>query len=150
MRHELIKAALDEIGVKELPGTVENSPRILEYFAEIGHSWVKTDETSWCSAVHNFLAKICGYEYSGALNGRSWLDIGIPTSNPEMGDTAVFWYGTKSNGGGPHGWRGHVGLWIRQEGSVIWVLGGNQSNMYCIKPYLVKRVLGYRILRPAA
>lgn len=148
MRHELIKAALGEIGVKELPGVVENSLRILEYFTEIGHSWVKTDETAWCSAVHNFITKTCGYEYSGALNGRSWLDIGIETTHPEIGDTVIFWYGSPNQGGGPRGWRGHVGFYIRQEGNVIWTMGGNQSNKYCIKPYLVNRVLGYRILRP--
>lgn len=150
MRHELIQTALGEIGVKELPGAVNNSPEILKYFKEIGSTWVKTDETAWCSAAHNWIAKTSGYEYSGALDGQSWLDIGIETTHPEMGDTAVFWYGTKANGGGPDGWRGHVTHWIRQEGRVVWCLGGNQSNSYCIKPYLASRALGFRILRKVA
>jgi len=150
MRHELIHTALGEIGVKELPGPEANTPRILEYFAEIKAVWVKADETAWCSASHNFIAKTAGYEYTGALNGRSWLDIGIPTSHPEMGDTVIFWYGTKANGGGPNGWRGHVGFYIRQDKNVIWTLGGNQSNSYRVSPYLVNRMLGARILRKMA
>ena len=150
MRHELISLALDEIGVKELPGPVENTPRILEYFKEIGHKWVKNDETSWCAAVHNFIAKTAGYEHSGALNARSLLDCGIETTHPEKGDTVIYWRGTTADGGGTKGWKGHVGFWIRQEGSLIWTLGGNQKNSYCIMPYPVIKVLGYRILRKIA
>ena len=55
MRHEIIKAALGEFGVKELPGAVNNSPRILEYFTEIGFAWVKEDETAWCSVYVNYI-----------------------------------------------------------------------------------------------
>ena len=147
MRHRLIDAALNEIGVKELPGAADNSPRILEYFAEIGMSWVKDDETAWCSASHNFIAKTSGYEYSGALDARSWLGIGIETTHPEKGDTVIFWRIS------PHGWQGHVGFYIRQRGNLIWTLGGNQSNQYKISTYPAARskkygLLGYRILRP--
>ena len=142
---DLIDAALEELGVKELSGPVENTPRILEYFAEIGHSWVKNDETAWCSAVHNFIHKIAGYEYSGELDARSWLDFGIPTNTPYLGCTVIYWRGTAGTGGGPDGWKGHVGFWIRQRGSLIYTLGGNQNNEYCIKPYYASRELGYRI-----
>ncbi len=147
MRDQLIKAALDEIGVKELPGSVENSKRILEYFAEIGHAWVKKDETAWCSAVHNFLHKINGYEFSGALDARSWLDEGFHPTEPEKGDTVIFWRGTAATGGGPDGWKGHVGFWIRRRGNLIYTLGGNQNNQYCISPYYASRLLDVRRMR---
>lgn len=142
---DLIDIALDEIGVVELPGVESNSPEILKYFKEIDKDWVKTDETAWCSAAHNYIHKICGYEYTNELNGRSWLNIGIPTNTPYKGCTVVFWYGTEANGGGPDGWRGHVGFWLRERNKYIYTLGGNQNNRYQISPYLKNRVLGYRI-----
>lgn len=140
MRYELIKAALNEYGVTELPGAVENSPRILEYFAEIGHSWVQEDETAWCSAFVNFIAKVTGHEYSGKLNAKSWLTIGLKTTNPEAGDVVVFQRGE------PGSWKGHVGFFIKKDNSGIWTLGGNQSNQVCIKPYAAERLLDYRII----
>ena len=142
---DLIDAAFLELGVKELPGLEANEPEILKYFEEIGKTWIKTDETAWCSAAHNYIHKICGYEFTGALNGQSWLEIGIPTNTPYSGCTAVFWYGTEDNGGGPNGWRGHVGFWLRERKGWTYVLGGNQSNQYRVSAYLTSRALGYRI-----
>ena len=150
MRNELIQAALNEIGVKELKGPVENTPRILEYFWEIGHTWVKNDETAWCSAVHNFIHKTNGYEYSDALDARSWLKFGTSITHPQMGDTVIFWRGTAATGGGPDGWKGHVGFWIRQRGSYTYVLGGNQDNQYCIKPYYTGKMLDVRRMEKLA
>jgi len=147
MNNELIQVALNEIGVKEKPGSVENSTRILEYFAEIGHNWVKNDETAWCSAVHNFIHKVNGYEYSGKLDARSWLEFGESVLHPEIGDTVIFWRGTEATGGGPNGWKGHVGFWIRQRGSLIYTLGGNQDNQYCIKPYYTGKLLDVRRMK---
>lgn len=147
MKNELIEAALNEIGVRELSGPVANSQRILDYFWKIGHTWVKKDETAWCSAVHNFIHKICGYEYSDKLDARSWLGFGKHMVYPDVGDTVIFWRGTAATGGGPDGWKGHVGFFIRQRGSVIYTLGGNQNNQYCIKPYPVSKLLGYRSMR---
>ena len=140
MRHEIIKAALREFGVKELPGAVNNSSRILEYFAEIGHSWVKDDETAWCSAFVNYIAKITGHGYTNKLDARSWLNIGFETKFPQIGDVVVLWRGSKQS------WKGHVGFFIREYKGLIYMLGGNQDNQVCIKGYAASRLLGYRIL----
>ena len=140
MRYEIIKAALNEYGVAEIPGPVENSPRILEYFAEIGHSWVKDEAVAWCSAFVNFIAKVTGHEYSGKLNARSWLTTGQRTTSPEPGDVVVLWRGDKTS------WKGHVGFFVKRDDSQIWILGGNQSNQVCIAPYSAERLLDYRVL----
>jgi uncharacterized protein (TIGR02594 family) len=140
MRCEIVKAALAEYGVIEQSGPEDNSPRILDYFKEIGHSWVKTDETAWCSAFVNYVAKVAGYEYSGKLNARSWLDIGLPTDDPEIGDVVIFWRVD------PDSWKGHVGIFIKKDGDDVLVLGGNQKNQVRISKYPGYRVLGYRIL----
>ena len=35
--------AMDFYGIKEVPGE-DNNPQIMQFFKEIGHSWVKVDE----------------------------------------------------------------------------------------------------------
>ena len=135
----LIERALGEYGVMEIPGHMDN-PDILKYFHEIGHEWVEHDETAWCSAYVNWVAKKEGCEYTGKLNARSWLDVGEIVLNFQLGDVAILW---REN---PSSWKGHVGFPIRKEGDTIWLLGGNQTNMVRISPYPYNRVLGYRRL----
>lgn len=136
----LIERALQEYGITEYAGA-KHHPRILEYFAMIGHKYVKTDETAWCCAFVNFIAKIGGYEYSDKLYARSWLHFGKRSTHaPQLGDIVVFWREKRS------GWKGHVGFFIRysDDGKQIYVLGGNQNNSVCIKPYPTSRLLGVR------
>ena len=131
---------LSQYGIRELQGPEQNNPEILKYFDCTGETWVKTDETAWCSALCNWAAFETGYEYSGKLNARSWLDCGIPVHSIEESDIVIFWRKAVDD------WRGHVGVPIRNDGSMIWTLGGNQSNMVCCKQYPQERILGFRKL----
>jgi uncharacterized protein (TIGR02594 family) len=137
--YEMFSHAMDFYGLKEIKGEKHN-PRILSFFEEIGHSWVQTDETAWCSAFINYLAKKCGYAYSGKLDARSWLSVGVEMRAPTVGDIVVFWRESITS------WKGHVGIYVRHDGENIWTLGGNQNNSVCIKPYPADRLLGYRAL----
>ena len=87
---EILSHAMDFYGLREMPGE-KNNPRILDFFEAAGHSWVQDDETSWCSAFINYLAVKCGYEFSGGLNARSWLEVGETMKIPTVGDIVVFW-----------------------------------------------------------
>lgn len=137
---DLLSAGLAEYGIRELPRK-EHNKRILEYFADIGHEWVKDDETAWCSAFINYIAKNTGYPYTGKLNARSWLKLGKSVIDaPKIGDLVIFWRES------PQSWKGHVGLFIRSGKSNIFVLGGNQSNAVNIKPYRKDRLLDIRRL----
>ena len=136
---ELLNLALSYYGLKEFPGKKHNEV-IVNFSKEIGHSWVNTDETAWCSIFINFLAKKCDYESSGKLNARSWLDVGFEPCEKEIGDIVVLWRESKTS------WKGHVGLFIRETDKYIYVLGGNQGNAVNIKPYLKSRLLQYRRL----
>lgn len=136
---ELLNTALSQYGVKEVPGT-NNNPIIMGYFHDIGHTWVQGDETAWCSAFMNWVAKMNDKQRSGQLNARSWLGTGEPVSCPLIGDVVVLWRES------PESWKGHVGLFIRDDGDFIWVLGGNQNNQVNISPYRKSRLLGYRRL----
>lgn len=136
---ELVIKALNEFNVTELVGTAHNA-KIINYFKEIGHAWVKDDETAWCSAFINAIAKRVGLEHSGKLDARSWLKIGKEVNTIDEADIVVFWRSSRES------WKGHVGIPIREDEDNVYTLGGNQNNCVCIKPYHKGRVLGYRQL----
>ncbi|WP_378186877.1 TIGR02594 family protein [Aquimarina sp. W85] len=135
-----LRVALTQIGIKEIVGKQDN-PEVLKYFNETGFDGAKLkDETAWCAAFINWCCKEAGLPYSNKLTARSWLKIGNQTSQPKLGDIAVFWRGS------PDSWQGHVGFYIRENVGWIYVLGGNQSNQVSIKAYPKSRVLQYREL----
>lgn len=137
---KLILKALSQYGIREVNGNKDH-PQILAYFESLGFDGSKLqEETAWCSAYVNWVAKECGYPYSGKLNARSWLTIGQATETPDIGDIVVLWRES------PESWKGHVGFYISQNQQYIYLLGGNQKNMVCIQPYDKKRVLDYRKL----
>jgi uncharacterized protein (TIGR02594 family) len=137
--NKLLQIAIKEYGVKEIVGGNHN-PIILNYFKEIGHNWVTTDETAWCSAFINYCALKAQLPMSNKLNARSWLSIGKPVDKPLQGDLVIYWRES------PDSWKGHVGIYISDDGKMIETLGGNQRNRVCIMPYMKSQLLGYRRL----
>lgn len=136
----IIAKALSQIGIKEIVGERDN-PEVLKYFDIIGYDGKRLkDETAWCSAFVNWVAKTTGHEYTQQLNARSWLNVGLPVSNPQMGDVVVLWRESRES------WKGHVGFFIREDENTIWVLGGNQRNHVGIHGYSKDRLLEYRRL----
>lgn len=131
--------AMDHYALTEIAGK-DNNPQIVQFFEDIGHDWVQDDETAWCSCFINWLAWKEGIERSNELNARSWLTVGTKTDKPKLGDVVVFWRESHDS------WKGHVGLYVKDTFSLIYVLGGNQDNMVNIKPYPKYQLLGYRQL----
>lgn len=141
MKANILNIALTQYGVKEIVGEKDN-PEIIKYFDEIGFDGEKLkDETAWCSAFANWVAKKAGVEMSGKLNARSWLKVGKKTTNPEAGDIVVFWRESRD------GWKGHVAFYINSNDNYIYVLGGNQSNQVKMSAYPKERLLEYRTLK---
>jgi len=138
---QLINIALSQYGVTEIVG-YQHNPIVLNYFKEIGHTWVSTDETAWCSAFINWVALKAKVQRSNKLTARSWLQVGTDIKEPKLNDVVVFWRSKKAS------WKGHVGLFINysEDKKYIYVLGGNQSNQVNIKKYPVYRLLGFRRL----
>jgi uncharacterized protein (TIGR02594 family) len=139
---KLIEVAFSQYGVKEIVGKKHN-PVVVNYFKEIGFKQIDNDETPWCSAFINWCALKSGLEknMSKKLNARSWLKVGNEIKDPVLGDIVIFWRENKD------GWKGHVGIYINEDSKNINVLGGNQGNEVCIKPYPKDRLLGYRRLK---
>lgn len=140
---QLINIALSQYGVTETVGNQHNQI-VLKYFKEIGHTWVTTDETAWCSAFINWVAHKANVERSHKLTARSWLKVGTKIKEPKLNDVVIFWRHKKSS------WKGHVGLFIgyTEDKKHIYVLGGNQNNQVNIKTYPTYRLLGFRRLQP--
>jgi uncharacterized protein (TIGR02594 family) len=136
---ELLLEVLRFYGLKEVFGPQHN-PVIVKMFHDIGYNWVNDYETAWCSASLNYFCKKLGYKRSGELDARSWLKVGLPVSEPLLGDVVVFWRGSIDS------WQGHVGIYINTQGNQVYCLGGNQENMIGINPFPKSRVLGYRRL----
>ena len=137
---KIIDIALSQYGIKEVAGSVDN-PEVLKYFDEIGFDGSKLhDETSWCSAFVNWVAKKAGKPYSGKLTARSWLNVGQRVYQPQIGDVVVLWRES------PSSWKGHVGLFIRETPKHIYILGGNQSNQVKISAFPKNRLLAYKRL----
>jgi len=138
---KILEKALSQYGVKEVMG-IKNNPQILKYFKSMGlDSQKMNDETAWCSAFANWVAKESGFEYSGQLTARSWLKIGESTPNPVQGDIVVLWRES------PESWKGHVGFYVRETKRYVYIIGGNQKDQVNIKAYPKTRILDFRKLK---
>jgi uncharacterized protein (TIGR02594 family) len=113
------------------------------YYADAGHPEIHDDEVAWCAAFVGAMLKRAGYPGSGSLAARSYLNYGRKIDKPEPGCIVVFWRGS------PTSWEGHVAFYVRDDGSHIRVLGGNQGNAVTEASYPRKQVLGYRMPVPA-
>ena len=132
--------AQGELGQAEISGTASHNARIQEYLKEA--NLAGGDETPWCSAFVNWVMKKAGYSRTSMPNARSWLGWGIPIAYPKFGAITVFMRNNAD--GSPSGWKGHVALFRKSEGSKIYVLGGNQGDKVSIAGYPRTRLLGYR------
>lgn len=139
MRQKMLEIACGEYGNIEVKGADDN-PEVMKYYHETGRRWVDHDETPWCDAFLDWVIQQAGGTPTPGLNARAWLTKGKETTDPKPGDIAVFWRVS------PDSVYGHVALFVRETDDVVWVLGGNQSDMVKISAYHKDRLLGYRRL----
>ena len=127
-------------GLKEIRGSKHES-KILDFFAEVGHSWVKDDETAWCAAFVGAMLERAGLESTRKLNARSYLEWGehVDPNDIQEGDIIVFWRKGKNSA------YGHVAFFYgyNTNGDFI-VLGGNQSDSVNYQVYAKERFLAAR------
>lgn len=132
-----LEIGLGEAGQTEIVG-LQNNPRIVEYFAKTGNSYVHDDETSWCAAFVGWCLESASIVSTRLLNARSYLKWGKPTTTPKVGDIVVFWRITPTS---PFG---HVAFYLGTQKGYVYTWGGNQNNMVCMGAYPVSQVLSYR------
>lgn len=138
-QEEAYAMASADIGLREVKGP-RHSTEIVQMFADVGHSWVKDDETAWCAAFVGAMLERAGLPSTRKLNARSYTTWGeaVALDDAKPGDVVVF------SRGDPNGWQGHVGFFVRRAGTHIEVLGGNQSDQVSIARYPVSRMLDVR------
>lgn len=129
--------ALKEYGEKEILGDSNNS-RILQFSKEIGAGWVSNDETPWCAIFIQWCLKQAGRKYSYMANAAFFLEYSLPTETPQLGDIIVL---NKENDKKKVG---HVGFFIKNDRTGIYVLGGNQNNSVNITKFEYSRFMSYR------
>lgn len=129
-----ISIARKYLGTKEIPGKGHHK-LILKWWSMIRAPFTD-DETPWCAGFVGGVLEEAKFVSTRSAWARSYLGWGQKLSRPVVGCVVVFERGPKS---------GHVGFVLGQNknGNLI-VLGGNQSDMVCIKPFEQGRVLGYR------
>lgn len=135
--YKWMQIADSRMGEKEIKGDEDNLS-IVQYFADVGHGWVKDDETAWCAAFVGSCLENAGFTSTKALNARSYLKWGRKIDVPVKGCIVVFKRGNSA-------WKGHVAFFMGIEGNYIKVLGGNQSNMVKVSTYHKDDLLGYRM-----
>jgi uncharacterized protein (TIGR02594 family) len=95
----------------------------------------------WCAAFANAMLTRAGYEGTGSLMARSFLNYGSVTYNPSEGDIAVFKRGRSKTAG-------HVGFYVGEQvingKKYILTLGGNQSRSVTVAHIPASKLLGYR------
>lgn len=129
------RIAFEELNTTEFAGN-DHNPRIIEYHSTTTLK-ARADEVPWCSSFVNWCVEQAGIEGTKSAAARSWLQWGDTLGQPQKGCIVVF-----SSSRGPTS--GHVGFFVREEGTHILVLGGNQSNSVNLSSYPNSRLLGFR------
>ena len=103
--------------------------------------------TPWCAGFMNAVLANTGWESTGSLRARSFLNYGTKTTEPDQGDIVVLRRGRDN-------WSGHVGFFMGYEyydgTKYVKVLGGNTERKVDIGYFPVNRVLGFRRLDETA
>lgn len=140
---EWLVVAEAALGTREIAGAGSN-PAIEGYYRDSGHPEISDDGVPWCAAFVGACLKRAGFEGTGSLRARSYLDWGSQLLQPRTGAITVL-----SRGADPA--LGHVGFWVGAKDGSVLLLGGNQSDSVTIATFALSRVIGYRwpILRPS-
>lgn len=133
----IVKTALSMIGQRAILGP-QNNEKLMSFFNRSGKIVITNDDTPWCSAFLKAVLLEVGLVNFATLAARSWLSVGKEINKPELGDIVIFWRES------PQSWKGHVGIYVAENDSNIYVLGGNQANEVNISQFPKKQVLGFR------
>lgn len=136
-RGDMVLAAMQYYATEAVPGGASN-PLVLGFFQKAGHPEIKNDDTPWCAAFLDSIARQVGAPSTSSLLALDWLKIGHPIESPAFGDVVCFdWTKIGESGG-------HVGLVVALFPTLIYVLGGNESNRVQISAYNPRAVAGFR------
>jgi uncharacterized protein (TIGR02594 family) len=128
--------ALAELGQREHAGSADN-PRIVRFYAQVGHAEIQHDEVAWCAAFVGAMLETAGVPSTRSLMARSYLTWGTALTTGRRGAIAVFRRGRDPSAG-------HVGFWLGESDDLIHLLGGNQGDAVSITTMAKADLLGLR------
>lgn len=129
-----IAEARKHIGVKEIPGPKSNS--VIQGWLRSLKAWWTSEETPWCGSYTAYCLQACKLAYPKEwYRAKAYLSLPVKLDKPAYGCIVIF-----ERAGG-----GHVGFVVGKDRfDNLMVLGGNQGDCVCIKPFSKDRVVGYR------
>lgn len=139
---KLLDTAEGYLGLKEWPGAKSN-PEVEALFKAAGHPGL-TDDVPWCAAMVGAVIAQVGLIPSGSLMARSYATWGqrVPLQEAMPGDVVVL-----ARGAPP---AGHVGFFLRFEGTRVWIRGGNQGDAVTDASYPATGIVAIRRADPSA
>lgn len=129
-----IAEARKHIGVKEIPGPKNNS--VIQGWLRNLKAWWDQDSVAWCGVFCAQVLQACKLSYPKEwYRAKAYLSMPVKLDKPAYGCIVVF-----DRAGG-----GHVGFVVGVDRfDNLMVLGGNQGDCVCIKPFSRDRAVGYR------
>ena len=121
-----VPIALAEKRVSEIPGAQANK-RIVEYHAATTLK-ATSDEVPWCSAFACWCVEKAGVKSPKSARARDWLKWGVSVETPFFGCLVIV-----PRGDNPE--QGHVGFWVAEDSTHVYIYGGNQGNSVCIEAF---------------
>jgi uncharacterized protein (TIGR02594 family) len=131
--HRWLETARAELNVAEIPGPRAEA-RIVEYHL-VTSLKASSDEVPWCASFVSWVLEQNGIRSTRSARAADYLTWGREVHQPRPGTVVVF-----SRTGGS----GHVAFYLRDLGSEVEVLGGNQGNRVCVARFPKSRLLAYR------
>jgi uncharacterized protein (TIGR02594 family) len=126
-----LQIALEELGTCEIPG-VANNPRIVEYHS-ITIGGASPDEVPWCSSFACWCMERAHIQSPRSKRAVDWLVWGTQCEI-RRGAVAIF-----ERVGGHH-----AAFVLDWDSSLLYILGGNQSDHVCIQSRPRNSVIAYK------
>ena len=129
-----IAEARSLIGLREI--APNKHPKLTTWQIDLGAAWLGA--VPWCGVFAAHCAKVGGKTWPKEFyRASAWSTFGAALDRPAYGCIVTF---TRAGGG-------HVGFCVgKDKRGNLMILGGNQGDSVCIKPFSVARVSSYRWL----
>lgn len=125
--------AISELGQLEAAGDTDN-PRVRWYHGATG-AGEEPDSVPWCSSFVNRMFACADIVGTRSKAARSWRTWGDALERPRLGCVCVISRGPDKY---------HVALWMGEDMTGVYLLGGNQQNGVNVTRYPRSKVVAYR------
>lgn len=134
---EWTRVALGEYrkGIREVPGPVDN-PEIVKYWKAFPKTaWIDDDETPWCAIAQGWCLLQSGHKEmipDNPASALAYLEVGEAIDAPVFGA-----FGVKRRYRRGRVIGGHIAqaVGIDRKRRTVYMLGGNQGNMWSVREY---------------